>query len=329
MKGTGSWSILWERKITLRHLRLIAGLLLLSLTTGCKAQTIPLTRMDAKTSRRIETMVRSQFSLPADYGVTIGTPKSSNISGYDTLPITLSHGAKAQTIDFLLSTDGKTLARMETFDLTNDPSLNIDVNGRPVRGNPAAKVTLINFDDMECPYCGRMHEELFSSTFDRYKNVVRFIYKDDPLIQIHPWATHAAVNANCLAAQNGNAYWSFVDYIHAHGQEVAGNDHDAAKSFAALDRIARQQAALAKLDESRLDACLQKQDESQVRESAKLAGSLGVDGTPALFINGERLNGAVPEDQLWQAIDRALLAEGIQPPAAPVQAAQPATQPGK
>jgi protein-disulfide isomerase len=95
-----------------------------------------------------------------------------------------------------------------------------------------------------------------------------------------------------------------------------------AKSFAALDRIARQQAALGKLDAARLDACLAKQDETQVQTSMKQAESLGVEGTPAIFVEGERIGGAVPEAQLWTVIDRALRAAGVEPPTAPVQPAE-------
>ena len=136
---------------------------------------------------------------------------------------------------------------------------------------------------------------------------------------------HASVDSNCLAAQSGEVYWSYVDYLHAHGDEVSGPDRNPAKSFAALDRIARQQAILGKLDAGKLDACLAKQDETPVRASAHEAESLGVEGTPALFVDGERISGALPEELVWQVIDRALRAEGIEPPAAaPVMQAQPA-----
>jgi protein-disulfide isomerase len=159
---------------------------------------------------------------------------------------------------------------------------------------------------------------------DRYKDKVRFIYKDDPLTELHPWAMHAAVDANCLATQSNDVYWNFVDYVHAHGQEVTGTDRNLAKSNSTLDRIAREEGTVAKLDGAKLDACLAKQDETQVRASAKEAESLGIDGTPALFVDGERINGAVPPEQVWLVIDRALRAEGIEPP----PAATPAEQPG-
>lgn len=298
------------------HSRFFAVLLALCLTAGCKAQTSPQAPNDPVLERRIEVTIRSQFGLPQDYGVSLGARKPSSINGYDDLPVTITHGTKTQVVTFLISTDGKKLGRLETFDLTKEPGASIDIAGRPIRGNPNAKVTVINFDDLECPYCARMHQSLFPSTLAHYKDLVRFVYKDFPLTEIHPWAMHASVDANCLAAQSGDVYWTYVDYLHTHGEEVTGDNRDLKKSFAALDRIARQEASIGKLDSAKLDACLAKQDETEVNESLKEATSLGLDGAPALFVNGERINGAVPEEQVWMAIDRALRAEGQQPPAA-------------
>lgn len=288
-------------------------MLALCLTAGCKAQT----SADPALDRRIEVTVRSQFNVPQDYNVALGARKPSSVSGYDELPVTLSHGTHSQVVDFLISTDGTKLARLETFDLTKEPGSGIEIAGRPVRGNPAAKVTVINFDDLECPYCARMHQSLFPATLKRYKDQVRFVYKDFPLTEIHPWAMHASVDANCLAAQSGDVYWTYVDYLHTHGDEVSGPDRNETRSFAALDRIARQEATVGKLDSAKLDACLQKQDESEVNGSLKEASTLGLDGAPALFINGERINGAIPEEQVWMVIDRALRAAGEKPPAEP------------
>jgi protein-disulfide isomerase len=298
-------------------------MLILGLAVGCKAQNTSPSALNSTIDRRIEVLVRNQYSLPEDVQVSIGARQTSQFTGYDKLPITLSHNTKSQVVDFLISTDGTKLVQMTTLDLTKDPADDIPIDGRPIRGNPNAKVTVVNFDDLECPYCARMHEELFPATMEHYKNLVRYVYKDDPLTDLHPWAMHAAVDANCLAAQNGDVYWKYVDYLHAHGDEVTGDDRDASKSYAALDRIARQEATLGKLDDVKLNACLAKQDETQVRASLKLAEDLNLDGTPAVVVNGEHVNGgAVPQDELWMAIDRALRAAGEQPP--PPAAAAPA-----
>lgn len=301
----------------------MAALLALTVAAGCKAQTTPAT--DPTLLRHIEVMVRSQFNVPQDYNVMIGMRKPSQVPGYDSLPVSIGHGVKNTTIEFLISTDNTKLARLETFDLAKDPSLHIDVAGRPIRGNPEAKVTVINYDDLECPYCARMHQSFFPDTLERYKDTVRFIYKDDPLVELHPWATHAAIDANCIGDQSTPIYWTYVDYLHSHGQEINGEDRDTTKSFAALDRIARQEATIAKLDGPKLEACIAKQDDTQVKASSHEAETLGVSGTPAIFVEGERIEGWVPEPQLWAVIDRALKAAGVQPP--PTQQYPAAPQP--
>lgn len=318
----------FEREdLDLSRICLLAALIALGVAAGCKAQTPQQAQQpDPALTRRIEVMVRSQFNVPQDYNVSVGIRKTSQIPGYDDLPVTVSRGAKSTVVNFLLSADGTKLARLETFDLAKNPMFSIDVAGRPVRGNPNAKVTFINFDDLECPYCARLHQTLFPSTLERYKDKVRFIYKDNPLKDMHPWATRAAVDANCLSAQSADAYWTYVDYLHSHGQEINGEDRNIEKSFAALDRIARQQGTLAKLDGTKLDACLAQQDDTQVKASMNEAESLKIESAPAAFVNGERVDGAVPEEQLWMVIDRALRAAGVEPPppSQPVVPAKPA-----
>jgi hypothetical protein len=131
----------------LSRIHFLTGLLALGMAVGCKAQSTP-QEPDLAQNRRIEVMVRAQYSLPPDVVVTSGERKASQIAGYQTLPVTLSRGGKSQVVDFLISTDGKSLARLEKLDLANNPVFSIDVAGRPVRGNPAAKVTVVNFDDL-------------------------------------------------------------------------------------------------------------------------------------------------------------------------------------
>ncbi len=111
-------------------------MLAICLTVGCKAQTASQATSDPTLDRRIEVTVRTNFSLPQDYGVTIGARKSSTITGYDELPVTITHAGKSQVISFLISTDGKKLARLDTFDLTKDPGSTIDIAAAPCAAIP-------------------------------------------------------------------------------------------------------------------------------------------------------------------------------------------------
>jgi protein-disulfide isomerase len=301
--------------------RTLVCCLLICLSAGCKAQSPPSTASNSSTpvptsqlNRRIEVLVRSQFEVPPNVDVAIGTTSKSEFPGFENLPITFSSHGKQTVVNFLLSSDGNTVARLERFDISHSPAEMISIQNRPLRGTPDAKVTIINFDDLECPYCARMHEQLFPATLDHYKGLIKFYYKDFPLVEIHPWAMHAAVNANCLVEQSGEAYWKFVDYVHTHTDEITGTAHDVQQAAKTLDRLTHEEGQRSKLDLAKLDACVAKQDEATVRASMKQGDSLGVNGTPTLFINGERISGALPQAELWIAIDRALREAGVPPP---------------
>jgi protein-disulfide isomerase len=215
---------------------------------------------------------------------------------------------------FLLSTDGKTLAQFNKFDISQDPKTLVSADGRPARGGPAnAPVVIVGFDDLECPFCAKMHAQMFPALMQRYKDQVRIVYKDFPLDQ-HPWAMRAAIDVNCLGTQSTDGYWNVVDYIHAHASEMGGAEKTLAKANETLDTITRDEGKKQKVNEATLGACIEKQDETGVRASMKVGSDLGVEATPALFINGERLEGALPIEYVYRMIDNALVAAGQTPP---------------
>jgi protein-disulfide isomerase len=262
--------------------------------------------------------------------VTVGsvTP-SSEVPGYDSIAVKLDDGGKPKDYTFLLSKDRATMLRVTKFDLSKDAYSDlmskIDVTGRPSRGAKGAKVVVVNFDDFECPFCSRMHETLFPEIFKEYGDRVTFIYKDYPLAEIHPWAIHAAVDAGCLAAQNGDAFWDFADYIHANKQVIdSGRTADARLDV--VDKMALMQGQRHNVDSSKLAACLKAQNEDQVRASMKEADSLGVNATPTLFINGQKIDGAVPINELRAALDTALRDAGQPVPVHIPSASAPASK---
>lgn len=283
---------------------------------GCKAQSAPAgSSLEAKLNRQIELTIRSQYNVPPDYTVTLGQRTKSDVNGFDTLPVTFSNGSSKKTTVFLISKDNNTLARLEKFDLSKNLASQINTLGRPIRGNSKAKVTVISFDDLECPFCARMNSVLFPATEQHYGSMVRYIYKDFPLPQ-HPWAMHAAVDVNCIAAQSPTGYWNVVDYFHDHSDEISGvgSKQNIAASFKQLDDATRAEGQRDKVDMAKLNSCITKQDESGIRSSVKQGDALGVDGTPTLFVNGERATGALSQSMLWTIVDRAIRDAGETPP---------------
>jgi protein-disulfide isomerase len=292
-----------------------AFFVLLLVCLGCSAQPAPSAPPDV--ARLLERQVRSTYSVPSEVKVIVGQLRPSEFPNFDALTITFDESGKKKDYEFLLAKDRKTLIRMTRIDLTKDPYAEvmkkIDVTGRPARGAKDAKVVAVNYDDFECPFCSRMHSALFPTLLKEYGDRVRFIYKDYPLDEIHPWAIHAAVDANCLAAQNGDAYWDFADYLHANQKEISSEKtRDGQNS--ALDKLAIQQGQKHNLDAAKLQACVKTQDDSAVRASQREGDKLGVSATPAMFVNGQKIDGAVPIEEVRAVLDSALKDAGVAPP---------------
>ena len=334
---------------TLRRLPLFVFTAILT-ALGCHAQSKVTagTPLPQSVTHRIEVLLREKAQLPPGSTINIGPAQPSEVSGYNTVTVTFTNeGKTSNPVDFLVSADGKTVAQFIKYDISADPRTLVSAAGRPARGGPpSAPVIIVNFDDLECPFCARLHATIFPAITERYGDKVRIVYRDFPLDQ-HPWALRAAVDINCLADQSPAGYWNLVDYIHAHAAEIgaqdAGADSAPARTGepksdqpdktvdhanAQLDKLTREQGAFRKVDATRLDACIAKQDTSAIEASRKVGVALSVDSTPSLFINGAKVDGAVPIEFVFARIDEALRAENITPPPAYVApAAEPTSKP--
>jgi len=299
--------------------------LLLVVCLGCVAQSA-----SPEMTQKIERQVRSYYKIPAEIHLLVGAPSpSTEFPNYESVIVTVDNGGKKQDLTFLVSKDRSTMMRVTKFDLSKDPFAEtmskIDTSGRPTRGAKASKVVVVNFDDFQCPYCSRMHQTLFPEILKEYGDRVTFIYKDFPLVEIHPWAMHAAVDANCLAAQNGDAYWDFADYIHANQHEVS-NEKTPAARFEALDKLTMQQGQKHNLDVAKLQSCIKAQDENAVKASMKQAETVGVEATPTLFVSGAKMDGAQSVADMRAALDHALKDANLPVPEHPAAAPPPASK---
>jgi protein-disulfide isomerase len=300
-------------------------LLLLVVCLGCVAQNAP-----SELSQKIERQVRSYYKIPAEVKLLIGAPSpSTEFPTYETVTVTVDNGGKKQDLTFLVSKDHSSMMRLTKFDLSKDPFAEtmskIDTAGRPTRGAKASKVVVVNFDDFECPFCARMHQTLFPEILKEYGDRVTFIYKDYPLVEIHPWAMHAAVDANCLAAQNNDAYWDFADYIHANQHEVS-NEKTPVARLEALDKLTMLQGQKHNVDVAKLQSCIKAQDESAVKASMKQAENVGVEATPTLFVSGAKIDGAQTVGEMRAALDHALKDANLPVPDHTAAAATPASK---
>lgn len=260
--------------------------------------------------RRIERQVRAYTEVPVDAQISLGARSPSKFSGYDNLPVTIQANGVTKTLNFLIARDGSKLLYVTEIDLKQDPYARnmerINTTGRPWRGAESAKVSIVVYDDFECPFCAKMYVTLMNEVMVHYRDRVKIVMKDFPLVDAHPWAMRAAIDSHCLADQSLAAYWAFADYVHTHQGDVSAKVNAAGSGVSAVDAVARDIGQKDGLKTDTLQACLALQDPGKVESSLAEGKLLGVSATPTMFINGERVEGGLTAEQLRTMLDGAL-----------------------
>ncbi|HKI85694.1 MAG TPA: thioredoxin domain-containing protein [Thermoanaerobaculia bacterium] len=168
--------------------------------------------------------------------------------------------------------------------------------GAPAKGPKDAPIRIIEFSDFQCPFCGRIEPEI-EKVLKTYGNKVRLVYRQFPLTQIHPFAQKAAEASLCAKAQG--KFWEMHDAMFSN-QSALGVDQ--------LKATAKKLG----LDSKKFDKCLDSGAMADAVAADEKAGqAAGVNGTPALFINGRFINGAVPYEQISKIIDEELASKGM------------------
>ena len=146
-----------------------------------------------------------------------------------------------------------------------------------IQGLDTAPVTLVEYGDYECPYCGDAYP-IIKQVQKKLGNKLRFIFRNFPITQIHPHAQHAAEAAEAAAAQN--KFWEMHDYLYEHQQALDDNQLEKYASRLGLDitQFNHDMASHAYAQ--------------RVREDFLSGVRGGVNGTPTFYINGIRYNGS-------------------------------------
>jgi protein-disulfide isomerase len=177
--------------------------------------------------------------------------------------------------------------------LLSAPRVQVAADPARVRGNPKAKVMIVEFSDFQCPYCQRA-EATLKSVLAKHGDAVAVSYRDMPLTSIHPMAMGAAQAGRCAGEQG--KFWELHDAMFA---DQAGLDHDGLVA----------KAKKLNLDEKQFEACLTSEKyKAQIQQDSQEASRFGITGTPAFFINGVYLNGAKPESEFESLIKDELAA---------------------
>jgi len=175
----------------------------------------------------------------------------------------------------------------------NLPRVEVVAKG-PSRGPDNAAVTIVEFSDFQCPYCSRVYPTVEKLMKD-YDGKVRLVFRHFPL-SFHPNAEKAAEAAACAADQG--KFWQMHDKMFTNQQKLAVED---------LKLLAKDIG----VDQGKFDKCLDSGEKAPLVSADEKDGEqAGVSGTPAFFINGIFINGAVPYEQFKDTVDRELKRKG-------------------
>lgn len=164
-------------------------------------------------------------------------------------------------------------------------------NNDPFKGNNNASIVIIVFSDYSCPNCAS-GEKTIKSLMNKYPDKIIYVYKNYPLMRIHPNSYNAALAALCAKEQD--KFWEYHDYLYEHQGYQAPN-------------YLKSYATELGLDSERFNNCLDSQKyKNQVETDLRTGASVGVTGTPTFFINGIKVIGARPLEEFAQIIEAEL-----------------------
>jgi len=160
-----------------------------------------------------------------------------------------------------------------------------------VMGDHKAAVELLEYGDYQCPYCGQAYP-IIKAVQKKLKGELRFVFRNFPLSEVHPYAFNAAVAAEAAALQG--KFWEMHDVIYEHQNRLTSE-----ALFGYAQKIG--------LDVERFKEDIQKESLSKRVEGDFESGvRSGVNGTPGLFINGLKYNGPWGEEDLLEQLKSGL-----------------------
>ena len=159
-----------------------------------------------------------------------------------------------------------------------------------IRGNADAKVVLIEYSDFECPFCSRHHPNMLK-LMEEFPDDVAWVYRHFPL-SFHPEAFPAAVASECASEQG--KFWEYADALFENQDDLDEDYYPTLAAELGLNTTTFQSC----VDSGKYD--------DLIEASTSAGGAAGVNGTPATFVNGELISGAVPYETLKGIVEDAL-----------------------
>ena len=244
----------------------------------------------------VESYLRNLFGWGKEIQVKLGPLKDSEIPGFYDVPIAVTFQDQTEDGIVYASKDGKFIIRGELYNTTQDPFAEIRskliTKDSPSAGPADAKVTVVEFSDFQCPHCKILSQNL--KPLETKYPQIRIVFKNFPLVQIHPWAMTAALATRCAYQSSPAAFWKMHDAIFQQQDLISADTvYDKLTEFAAAAGLTRED----------FKSCLaDPQTQKSVDADLALGKALKINSTPTVFVNGRENVGGDPA-MLQQQID--------------------------
>jgi protein-disulfide isomerase len=245
--------------------------------------------------------LRQAFKIPPATALSVGGFRKSAYPGLYATTVTATSSQGKQVQDFYVSRDEHSLVMGAIYNLTVDPrreaQRTIVTANRPSAGAATAKVTVVEYADLQCPTCAALHQFIEKQLLPRYPEKVRVVFKEFPLAG-HNWSLTAAIANECAYRLEPSAFLKYRTSIFVHQNQIT--PANVREQMLTL-------GAQAGIDRSKLAACIDaKVSLPQIEADRREAQKLGVDRTPTSFINGRLVIGTPPAAEFNQMVDDAL-----------------------
>lgn len=235
---------------------------------------------DQQLLSKVESYLRNLFSWGPEYKVNLGPVTPADIPDLLKIPVSVDHAGQNEKGTVYVTKDARFMFRGEIRDMTKNPFADnlakITTADSPSTGPTAAKLTVVEFSDFECPHC----QEAFGilKEIEPEFPQVRWVFKNFPLEQLHPWAMSAALAGRCVYKSSNAAFLKFQDSVFTNQSAITPDN--------AWDMLT-QYAVATGASADALHSCMTDPGTKSAVEANIAEGkALEVESTPTFFING-------------------------------------------
>jgi len=265
--------------------------------TRAATQSAPAKGSNLPSEETVKEFLRQTFGYESDLKFSVAEIKPAADPALAEVTILLNTPEGQQVMRLLITPDQKYALNGDLIPFGADPFApareKLRAANGPSRGPAKAAVTIVEFGDLQCPACKRAQPTIEKLLADVPN--AKLVFQQFPLVQIHRWAMMAAQYGLCVAKQNNDAYFKFIDTVYQHQDELQPQTEEQ------VAPKLKEYAGDAGVNADQVQQCTADPTiAAEINKSLALGRELDITGTPTLFVGGRKIGNVsgIPYDTL-------------------------------